>query len=230
MIPASVKRFSRFLLRGVDPHATVSYAQEGEDLILLRLFGNAHRGFYVDVGAHHPSRFSNTCALYQRCWCGINIDANPAAIDEFRKHRPSDINVCTGIAEAAGSLTFYRFNEAALDTFDPALAAQRSALPGYRLIDRSEVMVRRLDEVLTEHLPKGQGIDILSVDAEGYDLQVLKSNDWTRFRPRVLLVEARGTDIDKLSAEPSCVFARTVGYRPVAKTINTVILRDNVSA
>ncbi|HZP68459.1 MAG TPA: FkbM family methyltransferase [Pseudolabrys sp.] len=219
-----------FLARVADPYATISYAQEGEDVILQRLFDNADRGFYVDVGAHHPYRFSNTCCFHRRGWRGINIDANPAAIDEFRRHRPSDVNLCVGIAEAAGSLTFFRFNDSALDTFDPVLAAERSALPAYRLIDRSEVTVRRLDDVLTEHLPKGQTIDILSVDAEGLDLQVLKSNDWARFRPRVLLVEARGADIDALSAEPSCAFARTVGYKPVAKTANTAIFADRTMA
>lgn len=229
-MPGPVARFSRFLLRVTDPHATISYAQEGEDLILLRLFGNTHRGFYVDVGAHHPYRFSNTCALHLRGWRGINIDANPAAIDGFRKHRPQDINLCVGIAETAGNLTFHRFNEPALDTFDPALAAERSALPNYRLVERSEMKVSRLDEVLAEHLPTGQGIDFLSVDVEGLDLQVLKSNDWVRFRPRVLSVEARDATIDKLSAEPSCAFARSVGYRPVAKTVNTVIFTENKGA
>lgn len=37
-----------------------SWSQEGEDLILRRIFENKNTGFYVDVGAHHPKRFSNT--------------------------------------------------------------------------------------------------------------------------------------------------------------------------
>ena len=45
------------------PYRQISYAQEGEDLILATLFdlrGSKRPGFYVDVGAHHPQRFSNT--------------------------------------------------------------------------------------------------------------------------------------------------------------------------
>lgn len=195
-------------------------------MILRRVFERQGAGFYVDVGAHHPFRFSNTCYFHRRGWRGINIDANPAAIDEFRRHRPSDINLCVGIAETSGKLVFHRFNEPALNTFDPALAAERAKLSGYRVVAQSEIAVRRLDEVLAEHLPAGQGIDLLSVDVEGLDLQALKSNDWRRFRPRVLLVEARDAELESLGSDPACGFARSVGYRAVAKTVNTVIFTD----
>jgi hypothetical protein len=42
----------------------VAYSQEGEDLVLLRMFEGQNAGVYVDVGAHHPFRFSNTCLLH----------------------------------------------------------------------------------------------------------------------------------------------------------------------
>jgi FkbM family methyltransferase len=193
-----------------DPFVQLSYSQDGEDMILRRIFERQGAGFYVDVGAHDPFRFSNTCHFHRRGWRGINIDANPA-------------NICSGIADTPGRMTFHRFNEPALDTFDAALAVERAALPGYRLADRIDVDVRRLDDVLSVHLAAGQAIDFLSVDVEGFDLQVLRSNDWTRFRPKVLLVEARSADLGELSGDPACAFARSVGYKPVAKTVNTVI-------
>ena len=167
-------------------------------MVLRRIFEGQQSGFYVDVGAHHPYRFSNTCYFHRRGWRGINIDANPAAFDEFRRHRSTDINLCVGISDASGVLVFHRFNEPALDTFDAMLAAERAKLPGYHLVARSEVAVRRLDEVLAEHCRRASVIDFLSIDVEGLDLQVLNSNDWTRFRPRVLLVEARGAELDRL--------------------------------
>ena len=52
-----------------------SFSQEGEDLLIDRMFDGQSVGFYVDVGAHHPTRFSNTYLLYLRGWRGINIDA-----------------------------------------------------------------------------------------------------------------------------------------------------------
>ncbi len=47
-------------------HAGIYYSQEGEDILLRRIFGDQTTGFYVDVGAHHPKRFSNTCYFYDR--------------------------------------------------------------------------------------------------------------------------------------------------------------------
>lgn len=217
---------SQRFLKLIDPHVELSWSQDGEDMILRRMFERQSTGFYVDVGAHDPFRFSNTCHFHRRGWRGINIDANPAAMVAFNRSRPSDINICAGVADVPGRMTFHRFNEPALDTFDAALAAERTAMPGYRLADRIDVDVRRLDDLLTTHLPVGQTIDFLSVDVEGFDLQVLRSNDWTRFRPKVLLVEARGARVEDFDADPACTFARSVGYYAIAKTVNTVIFAE----
>ena len=232
LIPPWVADFSRFLLRAADPHATISYAQEGEDIILLRLFGNTHRGFYVDVGAHHPQRFSNTCALYRRGWRGINIDADPAAIDAFRRERPRDINLSLGVLQTSGNSTLHIFSDPALNTFDEALAREREQIPGYRLVAKRDVATERLDTVLAQHLPQGSTIDLLNVDAEGRDLEVLRSNDWRRFRPRCVLVEARIEGLDELGSDPTNIFLSEQGYRLYAKTVNTLIYvrRDEAPA
>src|SRR4051794_14772116 len=67
-----------------------SYSQEGEDMILRRFFEEHGKGFYVDVGAHHPKRFSNTYSFYKQGWSGINIDAMPGSMARFRRVRPRD--------------------------------------------------------------------------------------------------------------------------------------------
>ena len=110
------------------------YGQDGEDLILNRLLDGQMQGFYVDVGAHHPIRFSNTYLFYERGWTGINIDAMPGSMKKFRKLRPRDINVECGVASSSGKLTFHRFNEPALNTFDDVEAANKNK-PPYHLID-----------------------------------------------------------------------------------------------
>jgi hypothetical protein len=56
-----------------------------------------------------------------------------------------------------------------------------------------QVQVRPLGDILKEHLPANQSIDFMTVDCEGHELAVLKSNDWERFRPSVLLVEEHRT-------------------------------------
>lgn len=50
-------------------YASRSYAQYGEDMVLKAVFArypDNYPGCSVDVGAHHPMRFSNTCFFYER--------------------------------------------------------------------------------------------------------------------------------------------------------------------
>lgn len=81
---------------------TKSYAIQGEDLILRELFEYAKSGFYVDVGAHHPFRFSNTYLFYKVGWRGLNIDAMPNSMKLFNRFRPRDINIECGVAFNGG--------------------------------------------------------------------------------------------------------------------------------
>ena len=71
----------------------ICYSQNGEDLILNRFLENKKNGFYIDIGAHHPIRFSNTYLFYKKGWRGINIDAMPGSMDLFNKIRSRDINI-----------------------------------------------------------------------------------------------------------------------------------------
>src|SRR5437879_2682243 len=113
--------------------SNVCFGQEGEDLILDRLMGGRTKGFYVDIGAHHPIRFSNTYLFSKRGWHGINVDAEPGSMALFRKMRPRDINIESGVGERAGTMLFYRFNEPALNTFDEKEAALKNQ-PPYHIV------------------------------------------------------------------------------------------------
>ena len=226
IIPKFTVNAIRSLLERLDPFVNLAYSQDGEDMILRRLFEHQTHGFYVDVGAHHPYRFSNSCYFFRRGWAGINIDPNPDAIDAFRRDRPSDINVCVGVSDKAGELSFHFFNEPALNTFDADLAAERARLPDYRLVKTRSIPVRRLDDLLTEYLPRDRKIDFMSIDVEGMDLSVLRSNDWSRFRPALLLVEAHERTVAAVENDPVNLFAVGSGYRLIAKTLNTLIYED----
>jgi len=230
LLPNWAVEVARRLVERVDPYLAISFSQEGEDLIVRRKFEGLDRGFYVDVGAHHPERFSNTLAFYRRGWCGINIDPNPSAISMFRCARPNDVNLCVGVADTCGSLLFHVFDEPAVSTFDAELADELVRNSTYRLLGRREVQVRRLAEILEETLPASQSIDLMSIDVEGLDLNVMQSNDWERFRARCLLVEARDFDMGRPDESPVHRFALSVGYRLIAKTVNTLIYEDAQSS
>ena len=92
-----------------------SYSQEGEDLILKRIFGEKKNGFYVDVGAFHPFWISNTNIFYKNGWNGVNIDAMPSSMALFDKFRPRDINLECPISDENKILTYCGFNDPALN-------------------------------------------------------------------------------------------------------------------
>ena len=105
-----------------DGFSLKSYSQEGEDMILRRLFEKQKTGFYVDVGAHHPKRFSNTFFFYKKGWSGINIDAMPNSMRLFNEIRPRDTNLEIPISDKKQKLKYYMFNEPALNGFSKELA------------------------------------------------------------------------------------------------------------
>ena len=226
-----MSRGYRYLLRlirtGDWRYLKESYGQEGEDLILLRYFGPDYKGYYVDVGAHHPKRFSNTYLLFQNGWKGINIDANPDSVAVFKKERPRDVNLAVGIAETAGNLTFYRFDEGAVNTFDADIATELRASGNSRQLSAETVTTAPLSEVLALHLPPGQKIDYLNIDVEGFDFQALRSLDVSRYRPHIISIEDRGNrSVAAGSERVISAFLADNDYELLAKTYQTYFFVD----
>lgn len=215
---------SRVLLT---PNAHVSFSQEGEDLLLARLFEPRTHGFYVDVGAHHPTRFSNTHLLYIKGWRGINIDAVPGSMDAFRRARRRDINLEIAVSSDGRPQRLYLFDEPALNSLSKELSMQRSNTTGYSIKKEIILPTRSLHEILAEYLPADMGrIDLMTVDVEGRDLDVLRSNDWSRFRPCILLIEVVDASLEDLNDREEVVYLRGQGYQLYAKLVHTVVLID----
>lgn len=210
----------------LDGFAIKSYSQEGEDILLYRIFEECKSGFYVDIGAHHPKRFSNTYFFYKRGWSGINVEPNSDAIKLFKRYRSNDINVELGVSDQAGELTYFMFNEPALNSFDKDLSEKRASNTNYRIIGRKKIKVTRLDTILEKYLDKNVSIDIMCIDAEGYDLNILKSNDWELYRPKYLLVESPETILSKIVNSPIHLYLIGRDYDLFAKTFNTLFYTD----
>ena len=209
-----------------DGFAIKSYAQEGEDIVLKRIFSGQSTGFYVDVGAHHPMRFSNTYSFYKLGWSGINIEPNPNSFNLFTKYRSRDINLNYGIAKNKGNLEYYMFDEPALNTFDAEVLNNRKTNTHYKHTKTIHIDVMPLADMLKLHIPNDIKVDFLSIDVEGLDLEVLISNDWQKYRPNWVLVEQLNLkDIEHLDFETHH-YMKSVGYVLFAKTFNTLFYKD----
>lgn len=204
-----------------DFHACAHWGQSGEDAVLYRMFGDRRDGFYVDVGAHHPRRFSNTHLFHKRLgWTGINIDANADAISIFQKERPTDINLCTLVGFGSEPVTFTKFKRGARNTADPARAARLESR-NLEVLERVTLKPEPLGSILNKHVPAGRKIDFMSVDVEGLDLQVLQSNDWALFKPDVVCVE--DFDFRNGNCGPVWDLMTSVGYVRVSHCFDTSI-------
>lgn len=188
----------------------VSYGQNGEDLFLTLLLGYERtNGVYVDVGCFQPIVFSNTYIFYQRGWKGLAIDPNPQFRQAWRRYRPRDTFLNLGISKNRGRMAYV--NDLKYPPMNKVLLANEVAGLDPARYEVSSCEVAPLAEVLSQYL-EGSEIDLMSVDCEGMDLEVLETNDWDRYRPRVLAVE--DTDISLESRVNR--FAKSLGYECLA--------------
>jgi FkbM family methyltransferase len=212
--------------RYISNHNNVSFSQEGEDLLLARYFEAVPSGFYVDIGAHHPTRFSNTYLFYLRGWTGINIEPNSNAISLFNEIRHHDKNLNYGVGNATDKLKYYCFNEAALNTFSFEQKNNVLKKPQYFVTEEKLIEVKRVEDILDNYLTKDQKIDFMNIDTEGYDLNVLQSNNWDKYRPLLVLVEDFEFSTHSFMQSPISRFMLSVEYEFYAKTVLTIIFKD----
>jgi FkbM family methyltransferase len=207
-----------------------SYSQEGEDMILARIFEGQFSGFYVDVGAHHPQHLSNTYYFYLQGWRGINLDASPNSMTIFNKIRARDINLEIAISDISELLTYYAFNESAINGFCKPLVDELSRNERFEIIAETAIQTYSLSQVLDDYLPDGQVIDFLNIDVEGLDYQVLQSNDWKKYRPKIVLVESlQPSSICKLDdkLDLKIKFMNEQNYQLYCRTVDTLFFKEN---
>ena len=167
----------------------ISYAQNGEDVVLARAFGPDHIGFYVDIGASDPVVDSVTKHFYDQGWNGINVEPASLVASELRAARPRDLTLELAIGSESGQQLFYELPRemTGCSTFSESIA-EKYRREGHEVIPH-EVPVKTLAQLCEEHTA-GRSIDFLKVDVEGAEAEVLAGADFSRFRARIVLVEA----------------------------------------
>lgn len=174
----------------IDSHHIDSYSQYNEDLMVDAILGLKESGFYVDIGANDPVIANNTERFYKKGWKGINIEPNPLLFKKVCACRPDDINLNIGIGEKNGESDFYSLLPDTLSTFEKKTILKNQLLNRAKLVEVKKILVRPIKDVFSEYL-EGNYIDFMSVDVEGNDLHVLRSNDWSRYRPKLIMVEIK---------------------------------------
>ncbi|MEO8039760.1 MAG: FkbM family methyltransferase [Betaproteobacteria bacterium] len=191
------------LTRASRPH----WSQYGEDCVLADWLARQRDGFYVDVGAYHPRKGSNTHLLRSRGWRGMNIDLDAAKIMAFRLLRPADVNIVAAVSDRTTIKSVYTDKwYSTRATLNPGAGDGEFAAVG-------EIRTTTLTTLLDESRFRDRPIDLLNVDVEGEDVNVLRGLDFERYRPALILVERLSTDIDEILGSELHVLLTQFGYR-----------------
>lgn len=207
-----------------------SYSQEGEDVIICDLLKRLNKQCisFCDIGANDPYLFSNTYLLEQTFQIkkGVLIEPNPILAEKIKRERPGSLCVNCGIAdvEKEQSMKFFIMNANTLSSFSKDEVSEYEKI-GYSVEAEIFVACKDINDILEEYF--SEGIDVISIDTEGFDLQIVKKVDFEKYRPLVLCVETcgfyTGKDEDGLKI---IKYMEQMGYIVYADTFMNTIFAD----
>lgn len=223
-VKENVKNYLKRLLGFHD--CAISFSTNGQDLLLSYLFFFKGTGLYIDIGAHHPTKGSNSYLLYLKGWRGINVDPSPNCMRAFEKIRPGDINLEIGVAQTEGALDYYIVpGQESMNSFSQSFLERWDV--GNERMKRTSVQTLPLKTILDKHSSARETIDILMIDTEGYELEVLRSNDWKKYRPIVVMTE----DLNEMGADiyqnEIVKYLSGQQYRLIAKTPSELVFLES---
>lgn len=164
-----------------------SYAQLEDDKIAINILKTRlinRPFFYIDVGANHPTRLSNTYLMYREGGCGITIDPNHELMWLHRLIRPRDIQLTLGCGKKNELLKFYSSKTPVLSSFS------KSQVNNVHIT--SYLPVFTLDKICEPF--RITDIDFLSIDVEGLDLEVLEGANKVLYKTYLVCVEANSIE------------------------------------
>ena len=175
-----------------------SFAQHGDDFMLVNLFQMMYipTPSFLDLGAHHPFIISNTALLYERGSRGVNVEANPNLIPAFNLYRPHDKNINVGVGLEEGEATFFMYSDTSgRNTFS---LEEAKSLKGVLEVRKSIKLPMTTLSAIIEKYCGGVYPDLLTTDLEGYDYAVIKSGNFTKSSPKIIVTETRKLDAGRI--------------------------------
>lgn len=168
---------------------------EGDvDRIVFEVFfSSANNGVFVEVGAARPDFLSIGALFRSRNWRVISVEPNPVFCELHRVQGLEILQYACGEQDeddVESSIVHSQEEGITNESF-----SSLSIKDGYRAlkpdlnVETIRVNLRRLDTILQEHAPDIRTVDCLSIDVEGWEIEVLEGFDIARFMPRVLIIE-----------------------------------------
>ena len=168
-----------------------SYSFGGCDLLIDYIFKFKTTGFYLDVGCQHPISNNNTYKFYKKGWRGINIDLDEKNIRLFNLERPKDINICKCVSSDISEKNLFFFHSGS-----PINSLEKKTISNKKNYEIKKIKTFTLNSILENY--NFESIDYFNLDVEGHELDVLKSFNIKRYKPKVISVEFIDYQMDKL--------------------------------
>lgn len=162
------------------------FSQLGEDQVIMK-FVPEGEGSFLDIGAGHPVRGSNTFQLYRRGWRGLAVDPLNSRLNQFKLWRKNDSFKLAAVGSQASIREFFHLFPEEYSTFDEIRAKFLVESGLAEICGTYQIPIVPVSSWELSTMPMNPFV--LSLDIEGYDLEVLKSLNWSRFAPRVICVE-----------------------------------------
>lgn len=183
-------------------------SQAEEERLVREFFDGVTSGFFVEVGANHPTERSQTWHLEQAGWTGVLVEPQPDLAAFLVTARSAKVFAvaCTSPDVAGRTVPLYAAGP--LSSLDAGRMAP-GAVAQYVIM----VPTRTLDDVLAE-AEAPSPIDLVSVDVEGHELEVLLGFDFAAWQPRLILLEDHVESLEKHR------FLNDSGYRLIRRVGN----------
>ena len=204
-----------------------SFSQEGEDLIIQRILKENNIKFrdlfYLDIGAGHPVKYSNTFYFYINGSKGISIDAFEKNINLHKFFRPKDITLNLLVGGNSESVNYYMFKEPELNT----TSLNRVKLLKNKKINYYKVKKIRQETISTifQRFTKKEieKINFFNIDIEGAESNIIKQINWKIFQPKIICVEIISKNFKEIYKDKTYQILEENGYVLYSKLINSVI-------
>jgi FkbM family methyltransferase len=165
----------------------LSYTQNMEDFHLWLALGEDGPGVYIDVGGGHPVADNVSMWFYERGWRGLVIEPQAALARLYPHVRPRDTVFEGLVGRTTGTHDLHVFPRLHGLSTTVGANAERSQVHGdtYRTVT---LPMLTLADLCERH--GLDCIDFLKIDVEGAETDVLIGNDWSRYRPKIVVAEA----------------------------------------
>lgn len=171
------------------------YSQNDEERVILNYFDGKPAGTFLDIGAYHPTKFSNTRALFERGFKGVYVEPSPslhkAFLDEI-KDDPLMQLVPDCIGEHAGEVEFYDSGEWALSTTDPGWVEKRKGCGA--TFNTIKVNMITVPQLLEKSVHKT--FDFISLDTENTVKIILPLLDLNALGTSLICAEWNSQDFE----------------------------------